>query len=124
MRYLLIGFSALPFFTATANAQQWEAISGGADFAEYVDVSDIRRSGDEVRVWRERRFDRPQGPTKWYDVTRKLSLIDCAEGSVRDLQLHAYLQGRYVGTAPADNQVLYPPPGSVAAGVIRSVCSM
>ena len=128
MSKLLI--AALLAVFSTSVLAEWTRVGYGDGTTAYADPSNIRKSGDKVKMWNL--FDNTvaeinKNPSMSYLSQVSQAEYDCKEETIRALTFNWYSKnmgaGRVVHTTGAIHEEPRPiPPGSMVEGIFKVAC--
>jgi len=96
------------------------------DSVMFYDNSTVKRNGDKVRVWMYINVSPEQVKSRNMGSARSLNEIDCVNETFKTLSLSAYtksnLKGEVRHTTEPDPTIVYIPPSSTYATLMKLVC--
>jgi hypothetical protein len=115
---------ALALAPAPPAGADWTFVTENETLRSAVETSTIRREGETVSFWTERRFRKTQelGGHR-FNVSRHVSEADCRSLSTRVMEVDFFLdEVEVVIPLNPDPEPMQPPPGSVVAQELELAC--
>ena len=120
MKKLLLTAIVGALACGNATAETWGYLGNTDNEVAFVNVSDIKKTGNRSAAWVAVVNVDPKKP---YDLNLSRYKVDCDDESMQVQASYKYLRGKQVDSIDTASKWFTPPPNSLGGFSIRAICN-